>query len=140
MLDKNSLIKYDRKSGNFQVTDLGRVSSHYYISYQSMAVFNEHLKPSIGGIPLLVIIFLLDLWFIADIEIFRLFSLSTEFKFITVREEEKQEIEKLLERVPIPIKESIEEPSAKVNVLLQAYVSKYSNLQNLASLYVLWRS
>lgn len=31
---------------------------------------------------------------------------------------------KLLERVPIPIKESIEEPSAKVNVLLQAYISQ----------------
>lgn len=34
------------------------------------------------------------------------------------------ELLKLLERVPIPIKESIEEPSAKVNVLLQAYVSQ----------------
>ena len=29
-----------------------------------------------------------------------------------------------MERVPIPIKESIEEPSAKVNVLLQAYISQ----------------
>ena len=34
------------------------------------------------------------------------------------------ELQKLLERVPIPIKESIEEPSAKVNVLLQAYISQ----------------
>lgn len=33
------------------------------------------------------------------------------------------ELQKLLERVPIPIKESIEEPTAKCNVLLQAYVS-----------------
>ena len=30
----------------------------------------------------------------------------------------------MLERVPIPIKESIEEPSAKVNVLLQAFISQ----------------
>lgn len=70
-----------------------------------------------------LIYFIFYFWFTIDIEIFRLFSLSSEFKFITVREEEKQEMEKLLERVPIPIKESIEEPSAKVNVLLQAYVS-----------------
>lgn len=28
-----------------------------------------------------------------------------------------------MERVPIPIKEGVEEPSAKVNVLLQAYIS-----------------
>ena len=34
------------------------------------------------------------------------------------------ELQKLMERVPIPIKESIEEPSAKVNVLLQAYISQ----------------
>ena len=30
---------------------------------------------------------------------------------------------KLLERVPIPVKESVEEPAAKINVLLQAYIS-----------------
>ncbi|XP_050942555.1 DExH-box ATP-dependent RNA helicase DExH12-like [Cucumis melo] len=34
------------------------------------------------------------------------------------------ELAKLLERVPIPIKESLEEPSAKINVLLQAYISQ----------------
>lgn len=41
-----------------------------------------------------------------------------------MREEEKLELQKLLERVPIPVKESIEEPSAKINVLLQAYISQ----------------
>ncbi len=30
----------------------------------------------------------------------------------------------MLERVPIPVKESMEEGSAKVNVLLQAYISQ----------------
>ena len=44
---------------------------------------------------------------------------SSEFKQINVREEEKMELAKLAERVPIPIKESLEEPSAKANVLLQ---------------------
>jgi len=33
---------------------------------------------------------------------------------------------KLLKRVPIPIKESIEEPSAKINALLQAFISRLS--------------
>jgi pre-mRNA-splicing helicase BRR2 len=49
-----------------------------------------------------------------DIELCRLFSLSEEFKYVAVREEEKQELVKLLERVPIPVKETMEEPSAKV--------------------------
>lgn len=36
------------------------------------------------------------------------------FQFNIFVQEEKLELMKLLERVPIPIKESIEEPSAKV--------------------------
>mmetsp|Transcript_35927 Transcript_35927/g.58074 ORF Transcript_35927/g.58074 Transcript_35927/m.58074 type:complete len:2158 (+) Transcript_35927:72-6545(+) len=107
LLDRMNLIKYDRKTGSLHPTDLGRVASHYYITYPSVSTFNEHLKPNMG-----------------DIEIFRLFSLSNEFKYITVREEEKLELQKLVERVPVPIKESIEESSAKVNVLLQSYISQ----------------
>lgn len=34
---------------------------------------------------------------------------------------EELEFTKLLERLPIPVKESVEEPPAKTNVLLQAY-------------------
>lgn len=34
---------------------------------------------------------------------------------LSLRQEEKLELQKLLERVPIPVKESIEEPSAKVS-------------------------
>ena len=66
-----------------------------------MHVFNEHLKPTMG-----------------EVELLRLFSLADEFKNMIVREEEKIELAKLIERVPIPIKDSIEEPSAKINVLL----------------------
>jgi hypothetical protein len=38
--------------------------------------------------------------------------------------QEKLELAKLLERVPIPVKEGVEEPAAKINVLLQAYISQ----------------
>ncbi|KAL2892261.1 DExH-box ATP-dependent RNA helicase DExH12 [Bienertia sinuspersici] len=107
ILDKNNLIKYDRKSGYFQVTDLGRIASYYYITHGTISTYNEHLKPTMG-----------------DIELCRLFSLSEEFKYVTVRQDEKVELAKLLDRVPIPIKESSEEPSAKINVLLQAYISQ----------------
>jgi len=41
-----------------------------------------------------------------------------------VRQEEKLELAKLLERVPFAVKESVEEPAAKINVLLQAYISQ----------------
>ena len=57
------------------------------------------------------------------LELFRVFALSNEFKLFPVRQEEKLELGKLLERVPIPVKESVE-PAAKINVLLQAYISQ----------------
>ncbi|KAI5640821.1 sec63 brl domain-containing protein [Phthorimaea operculella] len=107
LLERAGLIKYERRSGHFQPTELGRIASHYYCTYETMQVYNQLLKPTLG-----------------EIELFRVFSLSGEFKHIAVRDEEKLELLKLVERVPIPIKESIEEPSAKINVLLQAYISQ----------------
>ena len=39
-------------------------------------------------------------------------------------QEEKLELAKLIERVPIPVKESLDEPTAKINVLLQVRLGK----------------
>ncbi|CAN6826252.1 unnamed protein product [Brassica oleracea] len=50
-----------------------------------------------------------------DIDLYRLFSLSEEFKYVSVRQDEKMEPAKLLDRVPVPIKETLEESSAKIN-------------------------
>ncbi|XP_026190378.1 U5 small nuclear ribonucleoprotein 200 kDa helicase [Cyclospora cayetanensis] len=107
ILDRHFLIKYDKRTGTIHVTAMGRVASHYYIKHSTIAVYNEHLKPTLS-----------------DIELLRLFSLSSEFKYMPVREEEKLELQRLMERVPIPVKGSPDESSSKVNVLLQAYISK----------------
>lgn len=107
ILEKSHLIRYDRKVGSLQATPLGRVSSQFYISHSSMAVYSRHMRPNMS-----------------DIELLRLFSMSGEFSHITVREEEKLELSKLAGKVPIPIKESPSEPLAKVNILLQAYISR----------------
>ncbi|KAK9466803.1 Sec63 Brl domain-containing protein [Lipomyces arxii] len=107
LLEKCTLVRYDRESRRVQPTELGRIASHYYISHSSMSIYNQNLRSSL-----------------TPVELFRIFSLSEEFKFIPVRQEEKLELAKLLERVPVPIKETVEEPSAKINVLLQAYISR----------------
>lgn len=107
LLDKFGLIKYDKKTGIMQSTALGKISSHYYIKYPSMEIYNKHLKPNMG-----------------IIELFKVFSLSNEFKYIPIREEEKGELSRLLEAVPIPVKGSLEEPSSKINILLQAYIGR----------------
>ncbi|RVX72368.1 hypothetical protein B0A52_03556 [Exophiala mesophila] len=107
VLERAGLLKYEKKTGKLQATDLGRIASHYYITHNSMLTYNQNLQPSIG-----------------TVELFRLFALSDEFKYIPVRQDEKLEMAKLLGRVPIPIKEGIEEPQAKINVLLQAFISR----------------
>ncbi|KAH9840433.1 Sec63 Brl domain [Teratosphaeria destructans] len=107
VLEKASLVKYDKKTGRLQSTDLGRVASHYYITHNSMLTYNTHITAGV-----------------TPIELFRVFALSDEFKYIPVRQDEKLELAKLLQRVPIPVKETIDEPHCKINVLLQAYVSR----------------
>ncbi|KAF2662907.1 Sec63-domain-containing protein [Lophiostoma macrostomum CBS 122681] len=107
VLERGNLIKYDKKSGNLLPTELGRIASHYYITHNSMSTYNQHIQPGISAI-----------------ELFRVFALSEEFKYIPVRQDEKLELAKLLQKVPIPVKEGIEEPQAKINVLLQAYISR----------------
>lgn len=66
-----------------------------------MVIYNEYLKLIMG-----------------DIELCCLFLFFEEFKFVIVWEEEKMEFVKLLDWVFILVKESLEEFSVKINVLL----------------------
>jgi len=70
LLEKCSLVKYERASGRFHSTELGRIASHYYVTYNSMTVYNQHLRPTMS-----------------QLELFRVFALSNEFKLIPVRQE-----------------------------------------------------
>ncbi|KAI9164452.1 Pre-mRNA-splicing helicase BRR2 [Blastocladiella emersonii ATCC 22665] len=107
LLEKNFMVKYDRRTGKVASTELGRIAAHYYIAFPSMALYHQQLRPQS-----------------TLIDLFRVFALSSEFKYIPVREEEKMEVQKLSERVPIPLKENPDEPTAKINVLLQAHISQ----------------
>lgn len=100
-LQRAGMVKYERRTGGLMATALGKVASHYYIKCASMQLYNEELKPHMN-----------------TIDIFRLFALSIEFENIPIRENEKVELQKFVDRVPIPVKGSIEEPSTKINVLL----------------------
>lgn len=109
ILDRAGLVKYDSKQGSITGTNLGRVASNFYVSHQTISMYIEHLRPTA-----------------TDVDLLRIFSLSGEFRHIRVREEEKLELTRLAERIPIPVKESLDEPTAKVNILLQAFISNIS--------------
>ncbi|KAF8415524.1 hypothetical protein L210DRAFT_3398038 [Boletus edulis BED1] len=67
LLEKCHLIKYERSSGRFQSTELGRIASHYYVTHNSMATYYQHLRP-----------------IMSTLELFRVFALSNEFKLLPV--------------------------------------------------------
>ena len=67
ILEKCQLIKYERSTGRFQSTELGRIASHYYVTHNSMMTYNQHLRPTMS-----------------TLELFRVFALSNEFKLLPV--------------------------------------------------------
>jgi pre-mRNA-splicing helicase BRR2 len=101
LLSHSNMVKYDLRSQKLLPTALGKIASHYYIKYESMQVYTDNLKPHM-----------------TMIDIFRLFSLSKEFEHVPIRENEKQELQTFYEKVPIPVKGSLDEPSSKINILL----------------------
>jgi antiviral helicase SLH1 len=39
------MIIYDRNSGTFTITELGRIAAKYYIRYTSIEIFNKEFRP-----------------------------------------------------------------------------------------------
>lgn len=99
---------FDEKSGNLYVTELGRVASHYYIKHLSMVTFNQALKPQMSEAALLAMM-----------------AMSNEFESMMVREEEMSELERLLrESCPVAVKGGVENKHGKINILMQAFISR----------------
>lgn len=107
VLKEQDLVLYDAENDIIEATDLGSIASAFYINHTSMNIYNKELDE-----------------YTTQIDLFRVFAMSEEFKYISVRYEEKKELKQLLEKAPIPIREDIDDPLAKVNVLLQSYFSQ----------------
>lgn len=45
-LDAAHMVRYDVETGNLFPTDLGRVASHFYISFTTIEIVNERLTDS----------------------------------------------------------------------------------------------
>eukprot|EP00850_Spirogloea_muscicola_P017869 SM000157S02099 [mRNA] locus=s157:242304:257751:- [translate_table: standard] len=107
-LDKAKMVRFDEKSGNLYVTELGRVASHFYIQYTSVETYNEMLKRHMS-----------------DSELLHMVAHSSEFENIAVREEEQPELETARRKFcPVEVKASTEEKHGKINILIQVYISR----------------
>lgn len=105
-LEKHNSITYTFPN-KIKPTYLGELAANFYISPESAFIYSHQLKP----------------W-LSDIDIIRVFSRSTEFSSIPVRQSESQEIKHLASLMPIPIRDPLDSRFAKISVLLQAYISR----------------
>ncbi len=81
------MISFDESSGNFGTTEMGRVASHYYIDHRTIETFNGLLKDSLS-----------------EPDILNMAAQASEFENIMLREEEMEELDRLAEECPIPVK------------------------------------
>ena len=107
-LHECKMTVFDQKSGNFYITELGRIASLYYLKHSSVSLYNEKLKPHMSG---------------ADV--IEMISQSSEFENINVREDELDELGDMVRQgCPIDVRGGPENSHGKVNILLQCYVSR----------------
>lgn len=92
-----------------QVTDLGRIASHYYIKHDTIESFNNHLQAHLDESSALAVL-----------------CGSSEFNQLKVRPEEIPEIDSLKSFIPVAVKGSSDGTAEKVNILLQSYLQNKS--------------
>ncbi|KAK9768510.1 putative steryl acetyl hydrolase mug81 [Basidiobolus ranarum] len=107
-LHQLQMIIFDAKTGFLTAKDLGRIASSFYLKHTSVEIFNNLMKPRM-----------------TEADVLAMISLSTEFDNIKVREEESKELTELVEyNTACAVKGGIENTYGKVNILLQAGISK----------------
>ncbi|KAJ2920149.1 hypothetical protein MD484_g373, partial [Candolleomyces efflorescens] len=109
------MVVYDSATGALQVTDLGRIAAKYYIRNASIEIFNNEFKPKMSEADVLAIL-----------------SQSKEFDQIQLRESEMKELEELEKAAPCQVKGGTSTSAGKVNILLQAFISRSNYLNDFA--------
>jgi len=112
-LNKSKLLRYLSHTGAVHSTELGRIATKYYMSYQSISKFYDKLQIAI-----------------LDEEFLKLFAESEEFKNIKINKEEKGELDMLNTKIC-----SLFKSESKPIILLQAYLQNFSDFKN-SSLYM----
>ena len=108
-LHRAQMTRFDERSGNLYVTELGRVASHFYIRRSSIETFNELLRPHVN-----------------EEDIVSIISRSSEFDNLAIREEELPELDAMARSIcEYDPRGGSENRHGKANILLQGYIARY---------------
>lgn len=109
-LDKAQMIRFNERTGDLNVTDLGRTASHFYIKYDTVEIFNEQLQQTM-----------------TETQILTMMSMAQEFQQLKVRDEELLELDELVEdNCQVAATGGPANLHGKVNILMQTYLSRGS--------------
>uniref|UniRef100_A0A1B0CDX6 U5 small nuclear ribonucleoprotein 200 kDa helicase n=1 Tax=Lutzomyia longipalpis TaxID=7200 RepID=A0A1B0CDX6_LUTLO len=107
-LDKARMIRYNTRTNDLNITDLGRTASHFYIKYDTVEVFNEMMRQTM-----------------TEAEIIEMMSHAQEFQQLKVRDDEMDELDNLThEYCEVVVKGGSENLHEKVNILMQTFLSR----------------
>ncbi|WWC72186.1 uncharacterized protein I206_106146 [Kwoniella pini CBS 10737] len=109
LLQAAKMIRYDEIANTFAISDLGRIAAKYYLRYQTIEVFNTKFNTRMS-----------------NADLFQMLCEATEFDQIQLRENEVEELEAINKSdvIPLEVAGGATDKRGKVNILLQAHVSK----------------
>lgn len=133
LLNENTMIRFDQRSENVAMTDMGRVAAHYYIQAESIATFmsefvERRYAASLGTSSANGTIDVLS-----DAKLCHIICSATEFENMKVRQEELGELQSLVASSVLKLpgtgsddagRKLVTSSADKAFVLLQAYISK----------------
>lgn len=94
-LDNLRLIRYDRKNGYLSSTELGRITSHFYVKCDTMNIFCQQFGISLEGNEDVEDFMNKKNEYKTDLQILRILAQAKEFENIKLRNEEYAEIKKI---------------------------------------------
>ena len=103
-LDTARMIRFHPPSGSLDPTELGRTASHFYLSVETVEMFNEQNAPTQN-----------------ESDILHTLCCAAEFSQIKVREEEMDELENL-HQAPLTVRGGLASKEGKTCVLMQAFI------------------
>ncbi|KAK4887058.1 hypothetical protein RN001_003329 [Aquatica leii] len=107
-LDRAQMIRYDKSSGEFTSTYLGRTASYFYITVDTVENFSARIKP-----------------FMTEAAIIQMMCCASEFNDMQVRPEELTDLDGLLDTYcEFPVAMGVENAEGKVFALMQTYLSR----------------
>lgn len=120
-LDDARMCRFDPRTGSLAPTDLGRVSSHFYVSHRTVVLWNELLGKLAAESSGLTD----NAWEEMDATVLHAVSCASEFEQMRSREEEADELDALSkDACSVRLKAGSDTREGKVNILLQAYISR----------------